>query len=203
MLNSVVDTLSGSPWTYVLILAIVAGDAVLPVLPGETAVLTGAIIAHDGDLSIVLVVVAAFAGALLGDGTSYTLGRTLGCRAIDRVARSDKARSRVTWSRDQLRRRGPWLVAGARFIPGGRTATTLAAGTLGMRLRTFFAGDAVGAALWSAYAAALGWFGGKAFSDSLWKPLAIALAVGALVGGLGELVRRALDRDPDGARSGG
>lgn len=66
MLDSLVDALSGSSWTCALVLAIAAGDAVLPVLPGETAVLTGAILARGGHLPILLIVLASIAGAMLG-----------------------------------------------------------------------------------------------------------------------------------------
>lgn len=194
MLDSLVDALSGSSWTYAVVLGIVAGDAVLPVLPGETAVLTGAILAREGHLSIVLIVLASMAGAMLGDATSYWVGRVFGERAVRRLARSERARERVQWSQEQIQGRGMWFVAAARFIPGGRTATTLAAGTLEMRWRRFVVADAVGATLWSCYSAGLGWFGGRAFSDSFWKPLALALALGAVLAGAGELVRRALDR---------
>jgi membrane protein DedA with SNARE-associated domain len=190
VLDSLIDALSGSSWTYALIAAIVAGDAVLPLLPGETAVLTGAILAHDGDLAIALVVLVSAGGALLGDATSYLLGRVFGDRAVRRLARGERARGRVTWAREQLRRRGTGVVIAARFIPGGRTATTLAAGTLQMPWQRFLAADAVGASLWSCYAAALGWFGGRAFSDSFWKPLALALAIGAAFGAIAELLRR-------------
>jgi membrane-associated protein len=190
----VVDTLSGSAWTYAIVLAIVAGDAVVPLLPGETAVVTGAVLAHEGDLSIVLVLAATIAGAMLGDATSYGLGRVFGDRAIRRLARGATAHGRVDWSRDQLRRRGSRIVVAARFIPGGRTATTLAAGSLEMPWPRFVAADAVGATLWSVYAAALGWFGGRAFSDSLWKPLVLALGIGGLLGLAGELGRRILER---------
>lgn len=196
MLDSLVDTLSGSPWTYVVVLGIVAGDAVLPIFPGETAVLTAAIIAHRGGLAIELVFAAAMAGAMLGDATSFGLGRAFGRRAVERLARGEKARARVAWSRTQLRRRGSFVVVVARFIPGGRTATTLAAGSLHMPWRRFVAADAVGAGLWSAYAAALGWFGGEAFTHSLWKPLLVAFALGLLIAALGELARRQLERRP-------
>jgi membrane-associated protein len=190
VLDSLTDALSGSSWTYALVAAIVAGDAVLPLLPGETAVLTGAILAHEGDLAIVLVVFAAAAGALAGDATSFVLGRVFGDRAVRHLARGERARGRVRWSREQLRRRGTGVIIAARFIPGGRTATTLAAGTLEMPWRRFLAADALGASLWSCYAAALGWFGGRAFSDSFWKPLALALTLGAVFGAIAELLRR-------------
>jgi len=86
----------------------------------------------------------------------------------------------------------------ARFIPGGRTATTYAAGTVGMPWRRFLPADAIAAALWALYAAGLGYIGGAAFQDNLWLPMLIAAGASLLVGGLGELVRRrALNGDSD------
>jgi membrane-associated protein len=197
--QALVDALSGSSWSYALVLAIVAGDAVLPVFPGETAVIAGAILANAGRLDIPLVVLASIAGAMIGDSVSYGLGRTLGGRAVDRLARGEKARGRVEWSRRQLEERGAWLIVIARFIPGGRTATTLAAGTLHMPWPRFIAADAVGATIWSCYAAALGWFGGATFRESPWKPFLVALVLAALFGAVGEVVRRRLDRRERGS----
>jgi membrane-associated protein len=188
------DAISGSAWSYALVLAIVAVDAVFPIVPGETAVITGAVLAANGELSIVLVLAAAMAGAVAGDNAGYWLGRSLGRRAIERFARGERARARVDWSGRQLRVRGAWILVVARFVPGGRTATTLAAGALRMSWVRFARADAAGAVLWSAYVAGLGWFGASTFEHSLWKPLLLALGVGVLLAALGEWLRRRLDR---------
>lgn len=70
MLDSFANAVSGSPWTYLLLSAVCAGDAVFPVLPSETMVIAAAVLAAQGRLSIVLVAVAAAAGALTGDNTA-------------------------------------------------------------------------------------------------------------------------------------
>ena len=59
-----------------------------------------------------------------------------------------------------------------------------------MPWRRFFAIDAAAAALWAAYASLLGYFGGNAFTESLWKPLVAATIVGLTVATLAELARR-------------
>ena len=71
MFDSIAHVVSGSPWTYVLLVTIVAGDAVLPVLPGETMVIAAAVLAAQGHLDIVFVVIAAAFGAVLGDNAAY------------------------------------------------------------------------------------------------------------------------------------
>ena len=57
---------------------LVWGDAVLAVLPGETTVITTAVPASQGDLSLVLVWLAAWIGAMVGDSTVYWLARAGG-----------------------------------------------------------------------------------------------------------------------------
>ena len=59
-----------------------------------------------------------------------------------------------------------------------------------MPWRRFAAADAIGAVLWSGFAAVIGYVGGEAFKDSLWKPLALAIGFAVLVGFLGETWRR-------------
>jgi membrane-associated protein len=187
------DFVGGSAWAYPAVFSIVGTDAFVPILPGETAVVTGAILAANGELAIELVFLSAFAGAVAGDNVSYLLGRRLGGRAERRLLRTPGSARRVAWARAQLHVRGPWIIVAARFIPGGRTATTFSAGALGFPWPRFLAADLVGAAAWAAFSAALGWFGGSAFEDSLWKPFAVALAAGVVVAALGELHRRATE----------
>lgn len=184
------DAIGGQAWAYPALVAAVALDSVLPVAPGETMVITAGVLAADGGLSLPLVVLAAVVGSLLGDNVSYGLGASLGRRAERRFFSSDRGRRQVEWARGQLHERGAVIILAARFIPGGRTATTFSAGTLEVPWRRFFAIDALAAALWSTYVALLGYFGGSAFKDDLWKPILAAGAVAILVASVAELIRR-------------
>jgi len=196
VLDWLTQLIEGSAWAYPAIVALVATDGLVPMVPGEGAVLTGSILAADGNLSFALVLLAAFAGALAGDNASYWLGRLLGRRAVQRLCRKESTKDRVAWTRELIRRRGRTMLFITRFVPGGRTATTLAAGSLGMPWRRFMAVDAAAALLWAAYVATLGYVGGEAFEDSLWKPLVLAAAIAGLVTGAGELYRRLRLRRP-------
>lgn len=173
-----------------MIVVAVAIDSVLPVAPGEAVTVTAAVLASAGELSVFLVFFAAMLGGMLGDNASYGLGATLGRRAERRLFRGERSRGRVDWAREQLDRHGAPIILAARFVPGGRTATTFAAGTLEMPWRRFLSIDVLAAALWAAYATLLGYLGGRAFAESLWKPLVLAAAVAALVAGASELLRR-------------
>jgi membrane protein DedA with SNARE-associated domain len=206
MFDSLLQTVSSSPWTYALILGVCASDAVFPLFPSETVVVAAAVLAANGGLSIAIVAAAAAVGALLGDNAAYLLGQSGLRRLADRLLASGRNRERIEWARVHLRRHGTPIIIVARFIPGGRTATTYASGTLGLPWkRRFLPADGVAAALWAIYASALGYFGGAAFRHNLWLPLLVAAGVGLLVGGGGELARRTLlargrDRHGRGSR---
>ena len=184
------DAVGESLWAYPAIVAAVALDSVVPIAPGEAVVITAGVLAADGGLNVVLVLVAAALGGFLGDNVSYWLGASLGRRAERRLFGSERGRRQVAWARRQLAERGAAIIVAARFIPGGRTATTFSSGALEMPWRRFAAIDAVAAALWAVYATALGYFGGATFSHSLWKPLLAACAVALAVAASAEALRR-------------
>jgi membrane-associated protein len=82
------------------------------------------------------------------------------------------------------------VIAG-RFVPGGRTAACVTAGTLRMPWRRFAAFDGLAALAWAIYAALIGQFGGWVFADSTWKAVAFSIAVGLALTVAVELGRRA------------
>lgn len=182
--------IDGQVWTYPAIVLAVAIDSLLPIAPGETVMITAGVLAADGDLTLPLVILAGAAGSLLGDNCSYALGASLGRRAERRFFSSERGRQQVKWARRQLDERGMAIIIAARFVPGGRTATTFSAGTLELPWRRFLAIDAIAATLWATYVALLGYFGGAAFENDLWKPILTASGIAILVAAIAELVRR-------------
>jgi membrane-associated protein len=196
MFDFVQHHISSSPLTYLLIVGVCTGDALFPLFPSEAVVITAAVLAANGRLEIAFVVLASWAGAVIGDNSAYGLGRSGLRRVADRLLGSEKNQKRLRWARDQLRANGAWIIVVARFIPGGRTATTYVAGTLEMPWkRRFLPADTAAGLLWSLFSSGLGYFGGAAFENNLILPLAIATGGSVVVAGVGELVRRkVLDR---------
>jgi membrane-associated protein len=180
---------NASGWAYAVVFLLALLDAILPVVPSETAVITAGVVAAAGDLSLPLIVACAAAGAVAGDNTAYLIGRYFGTAAVGRFFRSEKARNRITWARHQLNQRGGQLILVGRFIPGGRTVVTLSAGLLHFPWRRFVVLDAAAALAWALYAALLGYFGGRAFEGAAWKGLLLALGIGFAIAGLTEAAR--------------
>ena len=185
---------NASGWAYAAIFLLAMLDAILPVVPSETSVITAGVLAASGRLSLPLVVVSAAVGAAAGDNLAYLIGRRFGDPVTRRFFSSEKSRQRLDWAQRQLNVRGGQLILVGRFIPGGRTVVTLTAGLLHYPWRRFVVLDAVAALVWALYAAALGYFGGRAFENAAWKGLLLALGVGFAIGGLTEAVRWVLRR---------
>jgi membrane protein DedA with SNARE-associated domain len=176
-----------SGWAYLILFLFAYFDALIPIVPSETAVITAGVVAASGDLSLGLIIPAAAAGAFLGDNTAYLIGHRFGARATERFFTGEKAKHRMDWAEQQLDERGGQLIVVARFIPGGRTAVTLSAGTLGYPWRRFAVFDLIATLLWASYSALLGYYGGKTF-ESFWG-LALALTTAFVLAGATELIR--------------
>ena len=176
-----------SGWAYLILFLFAFLDALVPIVPSETAVITAGVVAASGDLSLGLIIPAAAAGAFLGDNTAYLIGRRFGGRATERFFSGEKAQQRLGWAEEQLRERGGELIVIARFIPGGRTAVTLSAGTLHYPWRRFVVFDGAAALVWASYAALLGYYGGRTF-ESFWG-LVLALTTAFAIAGGVELFR--------------
>lgn len=190
-LNNLIDLLTGSMWTYPLLFGICVGDAVFPALPSETAMIVCGIQAARGELSLEWVIAIGAAGAFVGDNSSYALGRFIGQPIIDRFFSGERARARLNWARRFLRERGSYVLVVARFIPGGRTATTFTSGVVHLKWPTQFAPYIfVAAILWAVYGALLGYIGGRTFRDQPILALVVAFGIAAAVGVGAEIVRR-------------
>jgi membrane-associated protein len=189
MFQSFVDAVSGSAWTYGIVFGVAALDAFFPVVPSEATVITAAVLASQGGgLRIELIIPAAAVGAIVGDNVSFWVGRLLGERIAEKLF-SGTRRRHLDRAHRLLQERGGYLIIVGRFIPGGRTAVTFAAGSLDWAWRRFIMFDVAAGVIWASYASLLGYIGGKSFEHSTWKALLVAFAGAALVTGAIEAIR--------------
>jgi membrane-associated protein len=193
--ESLVELVTSSSWTYLLLFGLAAADAVLPLLPSETALIAAGILAARGDLELGWAIAAGAAGALLGDNVTYVLGRRVGQPASRRLFTSERAQERFRWVQNLCRRRGTQIVLTGRFVPGGRTAATFSAGLLGFRWPTrFLPVTLLAAVLWSASGILLGYFGGRLVERSPWYGILLLLALAAAAALTFEVYRRIVRR---------
>jgi membrane-associated protein len=177
--------------SYLIAVLAPALDAILPVIPSETAVITlGVATAGSADPRIALLVLCSAAGAFLGDNLCYLLGRRFGPWIERRFFRGEKGAQRLAWAEHSLERYGMPLIIVCRFIPGGRTAVMLCCGIVGYQRRRFVIGTAAAGLIWASYSFFIGRLGGRAFEDKPWAGLLLALGLTLTVSAIIEAVRR-------------
>jgi membrane protein DedA with SNARE-associated domain len=185
----------GSPLSYLIAFGLPCLDAVIPVLPSETVIIAfGVATAGSTDPRILLIIACAAAGAFAGDNLSYLIGWRFGPWATRRFFAGDKGAARKDWAERSLARYGMGLIIVCRFIPGGRTAVTLACGLVRYSWRRFAVAVALAAVLWASYAFLAGRLGGQAFENQPVVGFAVAFGGALVLSGIVEGVRRLIGR---------
>jgi membrane-associated protein len=181
-----------APVSYAIAFLLPAADAVLPVLPSETAVIAlGVATAGSADPRILALIALAAAGAFAGDSLCYLLGRRFGGPVERRLLSGDRGRRRREWAEHSVDRFGARLIITCRFVPGCRTVVTLICGLVGYPYRRFMAATACGGAIWASYAFLIGRIGGQAFQRKPWAGLLLGLGAALAISLLIEALRRA------------
>ena len=171
--------------TYGLsVVAVVIGleSAGLP-LPGETTLVAAALYAGTtGRLNVALVVVAAAAGAIVGDNIGYWIGRRFGYPLIFRHQSTlHLTQRRLKLGQYLFHRHGGKVVFFGRFVAILRALAGLLAGVNCMEWRRFLLFNATGGIFW----ATLYGYGAYLFGRKLTNTLT---SVGFLLGGIAALL---------------
>jgi membrane protein DedA with SNARE-associated domain len=180
--SDVLDRLAeySANWWFLGIIVLIAFlDSVVPVVPSETTVIIGGVAAGLGHHPVIVVIVCGAVGAFLGDNAAYALGARLSGFIRRRAAKHEKRQARLDWATMHIRDRGGMLLITARFVPGGRTALTLASGITHQPRAWFVGWTAIACSIWATYAALLGYWGGKTFEDN--HTAAFLVAFGAAI----------------------
>ncbi len=176
------------PVTPVLAYAVLAGlvgieSAGIP-LPGETALFTGALLAHDGKLSIVIVIVVAAAAAITGDNLGYLGGRRFGRRVVERDGPfAEHRRSALEQADRFFARHGAKAVFLGRWVTGLRIWAAWVAGMTHMRWPTFATYNALGGICWAISIGLAGYFAGHA-AEKLVERVGVGAAIAVVVVGV-------------------
>jgi membrane-associated protein len=194
VLESLTELVSASPWTYAAIFGIAALDAVFPVLPSETAVITAGVVAGSGDLDLALLIALGAFGAFVGDSGAYGVGRLVDGRVRRLLVAGRRGQRRFELVERAFAARGSFLILVGRFVPGGRTAVTVTAGATAFPYRRFAVFAIAAGVLWATYAALLGCLGGRVFEDEPLKAMLVGFGLAGVAALLIEVARRARGR---------
>ena len=178
-LDALLALVTDSPITYVAIFVMAALDVIVPIIPAEATVTAAAVLAGQGQLNIVWIMIAAGLGAFLGDNVAYWIGRAAGRPLVEKVLRGNTAQLDVV--QEQFDRRGGIFIIIGRFIPGGRTAVAIGAGVLHFSWPRFILYDGIAAIVWAFQAALPGFVGGALIQDRPWLAMLIGFGLSALL----------------------
>ncbi len=155
-----------SPVAYAVIALLVFGEAAVFVgfvLPGETAVVLGGVMASTQKLSLPLLLALVVVAAITGDSVGYEVGKKFGPRLLASRALS-KHQGKVAGAQGFLRERGGSAVFIGRFTAFLRAVIPGLAGASGMRYRRFLAFNAVGGIVWGIGFTLVGYFAGSSYA---------------------------------------
>jgi membrane-associated protein len=179
LIDSLAALVTDSPITYLAILFMAALDVVAPILPAEATVTAAAVLAGQGRLNVLWIMIAAGVGAFIGDNVAYWIGRAAGRPLVKRVLRGNTRQLAAV--EEQFHRRGGTFVIVGRFVPGGRTAVAIGAGVLHFSWPRFIVFDAIAAVIWAFQAALPGYIGGSLIHDRPWLAMAFGFVLSALL----------------------
>jgi membrane protein DedA with SNARE-associated domain len=134
------------------------------VLPGETALLVGGVLAGRHQVALLTLLIVAIIAAIAGDTVGYLVGYRFGPRLrrtwLGRRIKPDH------WARAErfVARRGAWAVIAGRWVGVLRALVPTAAGMTRMPYHSFVSANAAGGLLWAVAVVLLGYTAGTSYA---------------------------------------
>jgi membrane-associated protein len=189
---------AGYPLLFLLVMAESSG---IPV-PGETALITAAVLASRDKLQIEPVIALAAAAAIVGDNLGYLFSRKGGRWLLERPGRFEHQRREVLRIGEPFfERHGAKAVFFGRFLLGLRVWASWLAGATRMPWRKFLFWNAAGGICWATLVGLIAYFLGESATNAL-ETFGIYGLIAALVAIASTLVlHRRRQRRADGRRA--
>ena len=135
---------------YAAVFALIAIETMGIPVPGETALIAAALLAHDGQMEIVPLVAIAAAAAIIGDNVGFAIGRHGGRRLFLHPGPFYERRLKVIeYGEPFFEKHGPKAVFLGRWVSGLRIASAWLAGMNKMSWPTFLFWNALGGICWA------------------------------------------------------
>ncbi|WP_194822932.1 DedA family protein [Micromonospora sp. S-DT3-3-22] len=186
---------------------LVALESIIPPIPSEIVLAMAGYLAAEGRFSLVVIVLAATVGSLVGALVLYWLGAALGeerlKRWLDRIPLVD--RDDLEKADRWFERHGRWAVLIGRLVPVVRSLVSVPAGANRMPMGEFVLLTTLGSGVWNALVVGLGYTLGSRWQDvekySDWFNYAIfAVFAVMLVSWASKKIRSRRDRNDRGDR---
>jgi len=172
-----------SVWAIPIVFVATILDGFVPPVPSETIVVAlGAVASAHSDMTLILlVIVTATVGAWCGDVLVYLLGRRFDITHW-RILSGRRSQDALGWARNAIDRNALGLIVAARYVPVGRVAVNLTAGSVRLQARRFLPAAALAAFAWATYTTLLGALAGRWLDGHPGYAALVGIVAGLAVG---------------------
>lgn len=139
-------------WTYLIIFLIIFSETAFVVtnfLPGDVLLFSAGTLAALGSLDVKFLIILMSVAAILGDNTSFLIGRATGIKLFGEGSFLSSYKRHVERTRLYLNQYGPKTFVFARFIPMFRSLAPFVAGLSRTQYREFGIYNFIGIIIWN------------------------------------------------------
>jgi membrane-associated protein len=139
-------------WTYLIIFLIIYSETAFVVtnfLPGDVVLFTAGAFAALGSLDVKLLIILMSVAAILGDNSSFLIGRLTGIKLFGEGSFLSSYKRYLEQARLFLNEHGPKTFVFARFIPMLRSFAPFVAGLSRLQYRKFGIYNFIGIIIWN------------------------------------------------------
>ncbi|WP_322971697.1 DedA family protein [Faecalibacter sp. LW9] len=155
-------------WLYAILFLIIfveTGVVVMPFLPGDSLLFAAGMVAAlaDNDLNVWIIVGLLIIAAILGDTLNYTIGRSIGYKAVQIkiFGKQFVQPEHLNKTHEFYEKYGAKTIVIARFVPIVRTLAPFVAGIGKMSYKTFITYNVIGGVIWITSLTLAGYFLGS------------------------------------------
>lgn len=130
-------------------------------LPGDTLLFGAGLAASQGTLSLVILLLAVIAAAVIGDNVGYSIGKKMGPSLFTKKDGVLFRKDYIDTAEKFYAKHGGKTIIIARFTPIVRTFAPVVAGASNMSRKRFFAFNIIGGIVWASVMTLLGYFVGS------------------------------------------
>ena len=151
-------------WVYCIFFILIlfeTGVIITPFLPGDSLLFVAGMVASQGSLDIMLLVITFFVAGVAGDTLNYWIGNHIGLKVVQQRFPAIVRKKYISRTYGFFERYGGKTIFFARFIPLLRTFAPFLAGVVSMDYRRFIFFNVAGAIVWSVVLTLAGYYLGS------------------------------------------
>ena len=151
-------------WIYCIFFILIlfeTGVILTPFLPGDSLLFVAGMVAYQGSLDIVLLILIFLAAGIAGDALNYWIGNHIGLRVVQQRFPAFVRKQYISRTYGFFERYGGKTIFFARFIPLLRTFAPFLAGVVSMNYRRFAFFNVASAVAWAVLLTMAGYYLGS------------------------------------------